>query len=61
MTGERKQGSTAIIKQDGPPEVEYPEDHSPFCRKDCDHPCHDPYDAWVTRKNGSSAPTSDDT
>lgn len=23
---------------------DYPEGHSPFCHKTCDHPCHDEYD-----------------
>ena len=25
-------------------EDEYPEGHSPYCHKSCDHPCHDKYD-----------------
>lgn len=29
---------------------EYPEGHSPFCFKDCDHPCHDAYDEEQRQK-----------
>lgn len=29
---------------------EYPEGHSPFCHKGCDHPCHDAYDQWVAAR-----------
>lgn len=33
-----------------PPAVEYPDGHSPFCTKDCRHPCHTPYDEWAARR-----------
>lgn len=41
-----------------PPDVAYPDDHSAFCERTCDHPCHDAYDRWAERygrgrKNGS--------
>lgn len=35
-----------------PPQVEYPEDHSPFCPSDCDHEVHRPYDEWKARQGG---------
>jgi hypothetical protein len=31
---------------------EYPEDHSPFCHKSCDHPCHDAYDQQKLQEAG---------
>lgn len=44
------------MKNTNPPDVVYPEDHSPFCSRDCDHPCHDPYDEWVAsnKKEGEN-------
>lgn len=32
------------------------EDHSPYCHRDCDHPCHDPYDRWVAENRSEETP-----
>jgi hypothetical protein len=41
----------------GPPETEYPEGHSPFCVKECDHPIHDLYDEWVKERDNLNEST----
>lgn len=38
-----------------PPETEYPEGHSPYCYRDCDHPCHDAYDVWAASQRDGDA------
>lgn len=50
MTDDDDEMTRCEQSDDNPPDVDYPDDHSPYCRKDCDHPCHDPYDAWVAQR-----------